>query len=88
MPLLTIKSLCKTCLDMIPQAKAPSGFRPPWLSKSIKKLMRTRQQKYNAAHCTNSPENWSAYHNLKEKFKNYVMLPIIAIRMHAITTGF
>ena len=54
------KSLRKICLDMIPQAKAPSGSRPPWLSKSIKKLTRVKQQKYNTACRTNSPENWSA----------------------------
>ena len=61
------KSLCKTCLDMIPQAKAPSGSRPPWLSKSIKKLTRVKQRKYNTACRTNSPENWSAYYDLKKQ---------------------
>ena len=52
---------------MIPQAKAPSGSRPPWLSKTIKKLTRVKQRKYNTACRTNSPESWSAYHDLKKQ---------------------
>ena len=52
---------------MIPQAKAPSGSRPPWLSKSIKKLTRVKQQKYNTTCHANSPENWSAYYDLKKQ---------------------
>ena len=61
------KEFNKTCLDMIPQAKAPSGSRTLWLSKSIKKLTRVKQRKYNTACRTNSPENWSAYHDLKKQ---------------------
>jgi len=61
------KTMSKTWLNMIPQAKAPSGSRPPWLSKNIKRLTRIKQRKYNKARHTNSPENWAAYYDLKKQ---------------------
>ena len=66
------KTPCKSCVDMIPQRLYCANDQSPWINRYIKRLSRKKQRKYNNAHRTNSDKDWSAYRNLKNKFKSHL----------------
>ena len=63
------KTLCNSCIEMIPQRLFCANDQPPWITRDIKRLFRKKQCKYNNARRTNLDEDWSAYRNLKKEIQ-------------------
>ena len=63
------KTLCKSCIDMIPQKMTCANDQPPWITRNSKRLLRKKQCKYNKACRTNSDEDWSAYCDFKKEIQ-------------------
>ena len=61
------KSLCESCLTLVPHMQTSDKHRSPWIMKQIKRLLRQKQRRYNTAHSTNlSKEN---YYNIKKELQ-------------------
>jgi len=43
----SFKTLCNTCLDLIPSKLSSTRFNQPWITRNIKSLSRRKQQSYN-----------------------------------------
>ena len=56
------KNTIKQAADKhIPQKTIRGKQHVPWINQSIKRLIRQRQRRYNAAKHRNTPDNWRKY---------------------------
>ena len=57
-----LKNTIKQAADKhIPQKTIHGKQHVPWINQSIKRLIRQRQRRYNAAKHHNTPDNWTKY---------------------------
>ena len=61
------KKLCMKCLELIPVKQMSSNSTCPWISLMVKHLSHQKQQWYNKAKLSNSPEAWQCYCSLKRE---------------------
>ena len=72
--------LCNTGLAMVPTKTSSTQPKQPWITSNIKRLSRKKQRAYNRARSSDSPLDWSKYHDLKRQcqrdcrqaFNNYI----------------
>ena len=55
------------CLDLVPVKQILSKSTCPWISTMVKPLCHLKQQWYNKAKLSNSPEAWQRYRSLKRE---------------------
>ena len=63
------KTLCISCIDMIPHKPSCTNAQPPWITRNIKRLSRKKQRKYNKARKSNSEADWAVYRDLKKEMQ-------------------
>ena len=63
------KTLCKSCIDMVPHKMSHTNAQPPWITWNIKRLSRKKQRIYNKACRTNSDADWAVHCNFKKEMQ-------------------
>ena len=72
--------LCNVGLAMVPTKSTSTQPKQPWVTNNVKRLSRKKQRAYNRARTSDSPLDWSKYHDLKRQcqrecrqaFNNYI----------------
>ena len=72
--------LCNVGLAMVPTKSTSTQPKQPWVTNNVKRLSRKKQRAYNHARTSDSPLDWSKYHDLKRQcqrecrqaFNNYI----------------
>ena len=63
------KSLCESCLTLVPHTQTSDKHRSPWITKQIKRLSRQKQRRYNKARSTNLSNDWENYYSIKKELQ-------------------
>ena len=65
--------ICNASLAMVPTKITSTQPKQPWITIHAKCLSRKKQRAYNRAHSSDSPLDWSKYHDLKGNAKENVV---------------
>ena len=64
------KTICDTCLDLVPSKLSSTRLNQPWVTGNIKSLSRRKQRSYNRARTSNTSQAWADYYELKRQAKH------------------